>query len=81
MLLAAAAHHMVMQGTLLVYQVASETRTAAMACSQSREQLRMTGCLNQLPAAVPGACSCVIVRDGQVIGSGFNMTNHTRNVS
>lgn len=26
-------------------------------------------------------CRCVIVRDGQVIGSGYNMTNHTRNVS
>jgi deoxycytidylate deaminase len=26
-------------------------------------------------------CRCVIVRDGQVIGTGYNMTNHTRNVS
>jgi hypothetical protein len=24
---------------------------------------------------------CVVVRDGRVIGSGYNMTNHTRNVS
>lgn len=33
-----------------------------------------------LPACM-SACRCVIVRDGHVIGTGYNMTNHTRNVS